>query len=166
MKTLFAVAATAAFLLLSGCSTPTTSEKDQAAPGSSASAAETASAPAEASDSEFGVTIDGSHQTKDYDGKKALVVDFTFKNNSDEATSFMFAVSAKAFQNGVELDTAVVGDDKKYDSGKSMKEIKPGASTKAQAAYLLSDSSDVSVEVTQLFSLDDTPIATKTFTLK
>jgi hypothetical protein len=167
MKTPFAVAA-AMLVLLSGCSTPagTTENEQTAAPGSSASMAEPASTPAGTSDSEFGVTIGGSHLTKDYKGKKTLVVDFTFKNNSDKATNFLVAVSAKAFQNGVELDTAIVGDDEKYDSGASMKDIKPGASIKTQEAYVLSDGSDVSVEVTTLFSLSDTPLATKTFTLK
>ncbi len=167
MKTLFAAAAAAGLLLLSGCSTPATSaEEGQAAPGASASAAETASAPADASDSDFAVTVGGSHLTKDYKAKKVLVVDFTFKNKGDKATSFMTAVMAKAFQNGVELDTAIVGNDDKYEAGTSLKEIKPGASIKVQSAYVLSDKSDVSVEVTELFSLDDTPLATKTFTLK
>ena len=167
MKTHFAAAAIAALLLLSGCSAPADStDNGQAASGSSASAAETASAPAGASDSEFAVTIGGSHLTKDYEGKKTLVVDFTFKNNSDKATSFMVAVSAKGFQNGVELDTAIVGNDEKYDASSALKEIKPGASIKVQSAYVLSDKSDVSVEVTELFSLSDTPLSTKTFTVK
>lgn len=165
MKTLLAAAGIAA-LLLSGCSGAGTPAENSQASGTSASAPETAAAPAEGSDSDYAVTIDGSHQTKDYEGKPTLVVDFTFKNNSDKASRFLIAVSAKAFQNGVELETAIVGDDKKLDAGAGMKEIKPGASLKVQSAYVLADKSDVTVEVSELISFDDSLIATKTIAVK
>lgn len=165
MKTLLAAAGIAA-VLLTGCSTASAPAENGQAAGSSASAPETASAPAEGSDSEYSVAIDGSHLTKDYEGKPTLVVDFTFKNNSDKASSFLVAVSAKAFQNGVELETAIVGDDKKFDSGAGMKEIKPGASLKVQSAYVLADKSDVTVEVSELISFDDSLIATKKIAVK
>lgn len=116
--------------------------------------------------SDYAVTIKGSSQVKDYDGAKALVVDFTFTNNSDEPQSFLGAISAKAFQNGVELDTAIVADSDKYDSGASMKEIKPGATVEVQDAYVLEDSSEVTVEVTDMWTWDDTELAKKTFTVK
>ena len=73
---------------------------------------------------------------------------------------FFTAVSAKAFQNGVQLDTAIVSD---IDSQSSMNEIKPGATTTVQQAYLLDEQSQVSVECTELISLDDTVLAEKTF---
>lgn len=165
MKTLLA-AACIATLLLTGCAAAGTPAENGQASGTSASAPETASGPAEGSDSEYAVTIDGSHQTKDYEGKATLVVDFAFKNNSDKASSFLVAVSAKAFQNGVELETAIVGDDKKFDSGAGMKEIKPGASLKVQSAYVLAGKSEVTVEVSELISFDDSLIATKTFAVK
>lgn len=163
MKTLIATAALAT-LLLAGCSAPagTSATNGQpAAPGSAGT-----SAAAKAADTEFAITIDDSHQTKDYAGKPALVVDFGFTNNSDKASSFLVAVSAKAFQNGVQLDSAIVGDDKKFDSGSSMKEIKPGASLKVQSAYVLTDTSDVTVEVSKLISLDKSLLAQKTISVK
>lgn len=87
------------------------------------------------------------------------MVDYTFKNNDTKAAMFIVAVSAKAFQNGVELELAIVGDDKQYDAGLGQKEIKPGAKTKVQMGYLLSDKSEVTVEVKESFSFDDTMIA-------
>ena len=49
------------------------------------------------------------------------------------------------------------------DSQSSMNEIKSGATTTVQQAYLLDDQSQVSVECTELISLDDTVLAEKTF---
>lgn len=165
MKTLLAAAGIAA-LLLAGCSAAGTPAESGQTPATSASAPETASAPAEGSDRKYAVTIDGSRMTKDYEGKPTLVVDFTFQNNSDKASSFLVAVSAKAFQNGVQLESAIVGDDKKFDSGAPLKEIKPGASLKVQSAYVLADKADVTVEVSESFSFDESLIATKTFAVK
>lgn len=118
--------------------------------------------PEEAPQSKYAVTIDGSTVTTDYEGNPAMIVDFTFTNNSDEATSFAVACSQKAFQNGVQLETAIVMDD--LGNG-YMAEIKPGATTQARLAFSLTDESDVTVEVSELFSLDDTILAESTFSV-
>ena len=118
--------------------------------------------PEEAPQSKYAVTIDGSTVTTDYEGNPAMIVDFTFTNNSDEATSFAVACSQKAFQNGVQLETAIVMDD--LGNG-YMAEIKPGATTQARLAFSLADESDVTVEVGELFSLDDTILAEATFSV-
>lgn len=112
--------------------------------------------------SDYAVTIDGSTMTTDYEGNPAMIVDFTFTNNSDEATSFAVACSQKAFQNGVELEMAITTDD--LGNG-YWAEIKPGASTQARLAYSLTDDSDVTIEVEELFSLDDTMLAEATFSV-
>lgn len=153
-----------AVLGLSGCGSsggttaPPTSETPMAA--------ETAPPAAEPNvvDSKYGVTIDSSQVGTDYDGKPAIVVTYTFTNNSDKATSFMVAVSAKAFQNGVELGDALVVDG--VDSQPLMSDIKPGATITVQDAYLLADQSEVTVEVSELFSLSDDLIATQVFTVQ
>ena len=118
--------------------------------------------PEEAPQSKYAVTIDGSTVTTDYEGNPAMIVDFTFTNNSDEATSFAVACSQKAFQNGVQLETAIVMDD--LGNG-YMAEIKPGATTQARLAFSLADESDVTIEVSELFSLDDTILAEATFSV-
>lgn len=121
---------------------------------------------APAADRDFAVTIDGSDKTKDYEGKPALVVNFTFTNNSDEAANFMFAAQTKAFQDGIELETAIVIDDKKYDADNSMKDIQPGKSLEVQQAFLLDGEDDVEITVTELISFDDTPLASATISVK
>jgi hypothetical protein len=165
VKIILATAA-AALLLLSGCGA--SDDTSTGASTTSASASEATASPEEeapAADSDYVVKIGGSKQIKDYEGKPALLVNFTFTNNSDEAANFAFAVSAKAFQDGVELETAIALDDE-YNVEDSLKDIKPGKSIKTQSAYLLDGKSAVTVEVTELISLDDTMLATKTIKLQ
>lgn len=111
----------------------------------------------------FAVTIDGCRVTEDYQGNPAAVVTYTFTNNSDEATSPAVALHEKAFQNGTELDLAVVSDAE--ETGKSMNEVKPGSSITYEFAYELADMSDLTVEVEELFSFSDELIAEQTFSL-
>ena len=169
MNKITLAASIASIVLLAGCSgggaeAPAGGSTEGAAPAAPAATAATESAPAEtqaAADSDYVVTIDGATTAKDYEGKPAMIVDFTFTNNSDDAQMFMVAVSPKAFQNGVELELAVVTDG--YDSAGSTKEIKPGATTQVQMAYLLADESEVSVEVEETFSFSNELIAEKKF---
>lgn len=153
-----ALAAAASPLALVGCNG---SDSGDDAPAAEQPAEEQAEQPAEEqASSKYAVTIDGSTVTTDYEGKPAIIVDYTFTNNSDDATSFAVACSQKAFQNGVQLETAVVMDD--LGNG-YLAEIKPGATTSARMAYSLTDESDVTVEVTELISFDDTILAEATF---
>lgn len=155
--TLSLVAATSP-LALAGCNG---SDAGDDAPAAEQPAEEQTEQPAEEqASSKYVVTIDGSTVTTDYEGKPAIIVDYTFTNNSDDATSFAVACSQKAFQNGVQLETAVVLDD--LGNG-YLAEIKPGATTSARMAYSLADESDVTVEVTELISFDDTILAEATF---
>ena len=155
--TLALVAATSP-LALAGCDG---SDAGDDAPAAEQPAEEQTEQPAEEkASSKYAVTIDGSTVTTDYEGKPAIIVDYTFTNNSDDATSFAVACSQKAFQNGVQLETAVVLDD--LGNG-YLAEIKPGATTSARMAYSLADESDVTVEVKELISFDDTILAEATF---
>lgn len=155
--TLALVAATSP-VALAGCNG---SDAGDDAPAAEQPAEEQTEEPAEEqASSKYAVTIDGSTVTTDYEGKPAIIVDYTFTNNSDDATSFAVACSQKAFQNGVQLETAVVLDD--LGNG-YLAEIKPGATTSARMAYSLADESDVTVEVKELISFDDTILAEATF---
>lgn len=133
-----------------------------------AGASEQAAEPQAADQSEpaassYAVTIDGCRVTEDYEGNPAAVVAYTFTNNSDETTSAAVAVHAQAFQNGTELELAVVTDAE--ESGKSMNEVKPGSSITYELSYELADMSDLTVEVEELFSFSDELIAEQTFSL-
>lgn len=113
-------------------------------------------------ESKYAVTINSATPTTDYDGNPAVVVNYTFTNNSDDTTSMAAAVYAQVFQNGVQCDTAFVTD---VDEGGYMSDLRPGASIDVNLAYSVADTSDIEVEVTELISLDDTPIAYQTFPL-
>jgi hypothetical protein len=112
---------------------------------------------------EYAVTIDSARTVKDYKGNPVMIVDFTFTNNSDKDANFMFAVSAKAFQDGVELSDSYGVDDPDYDVEAGMKDIKPGASLKVQDAWELTGTTPVTVECSELISWDDTLLASKEF---
>lgn len=109
---------------------------------------------------DYEVEITGARLLEDYEGKPAIIVSYTWTNNSEETTSAFVAFSTSAFQDGVELDTAVVTDDS-YDGEADMKDIRPGASLEAEAAYLLdSETAVVEFEISELFSFDDTVVTT------
>ena len=152
-------------LLLAGCgggsSTASTTETTDADAAQTAAAA----TQAPAADQKYGVTIDESWQTSDYQGAPVLVVSYGFTNNSDKATSFMIATHDQAFQDGVELSSAILIGEPGYDSEASMKEIKPGATIQVQKAYVLDSTSDVEIEVTELISFNDTPLAVATISV-
>lgn len=137
---------------------PSTGSNSGATGSSESSETSKAEAQAETAESEYAITIDGSRLSTDYSDRQALIVDYTFTNNSDSAISFMVAASAKAFQNGVELSTALGTD---ADPMSLMNDVKPGASIQVQQAYVLSDSSDVTVEVTKLISFKEVMLATQ-----
>lgn len=112
---------------------------------------------------EFAVTIDGARTGTDYAGEPILIVTYTFTNNGEEPQTFMWAFSDKAFQNGVELDGFVVSDE--VDSVAKTKELKPGATIEVQSAFALDDQSEVTVEVSELWSLSDKIIASQVFSV-
>lgn len=109
------------------------------------------------------VEILSAKWTKDYEDKPAVVVTYSFTNLSDEAQNAMTTVSCKAFQNGVELSSAMMfGSDADYEAGESMKDVKQGGTIEVQDAFELSDTAaPVEVEITAMFR--DDPKAVMTF---
>lgn len=77
---------------------------------------------------EYPVTIDACAVTSDYQGNPAIVVTYTWTNNSSDPQMFEVAIDDKAFQNGVELSFATISvTDQTYDMQASFKEVQPGA---------------------------------------
>ena len=67
--------------------------------------------------------------------------------------SLMVSLSCRAFQNGIQLDSAFIYNHEKYDSGDSMKDIQPGASIELMEAYVLSsETAPIEFEVEESFS--------------
>lgn len=116
---------------------------------------------------DYTVEIKSCRLAKDYQGKAVVIVKYLYKNiANDDATAFYVAFDETVYQNGVGLNEAYVLDDSAdYNSDNQTKEIKKGASLEVEVAYELNDTTtDIEVEVKELFSFDDTTI-TKTFTI-
>ena len=117
---------------------------------------------------DYSVEIDSCRLAKDYEGKKVVIVKYIYKNVADDnATAFFTAFDETVYQDGVGLNEAyILADSEKYSSDNQTKEIKKGATLEVEVAYELNDATtDIEVEVKELFSFDDTTI-TKTFSIK
>ncbi len=118
-----------------------------------------------AEDAPYQVTIDSAQVVKTYDGGDAVCITFTFTNNSDEAEAFGTATRVTVYQDGVEQEIAMPAESP-ANYGNSMSKVKPGASITVDNVYALANTtSPVEVEVTELFDLDQTVLAEKTFNL-
>lgn len=102
------------------------------------------------------IEIKSAALTTDFEGNPAIVITYSWTNNSEETTSADVCFLEKAFQNGIQIDSAIIGKSDIYDSMLGMKDIRPGATLDVQAAYLITSSTAiVEFEVSELFSLSD-----------
>lgn len=112
---------------------------------------------------DYDVQIHDFKLANDYAGKPAILIGFSFTNNSEENESVMFALSYKAYQNGVQLDSAIIMDNSVYNADDLMKDVQPGASIDVVAAYSLSsETAPVEFEVEEIISFSDEMLG-KTF---
>ncbi len=114
------------------------------------------------SESEFDVTVDNVTVTDDGEGKNLVVIDYTFTNNSSEATSFSWAVDEKLFQDDVELKSGSLpwkhpmADEVDYMN--SSTDVKSGASIQIRKVYELTSTSNVEIVLTDQQSFDKAEI--------
>lgn len=102
------------------------------------------------------VEIKGAALAQDYEGKPAIVITYAWTNNSEDTTNAMVSVSEKAFQDGVQMENAIIMGSDIYESGTSMKDVRPGTTIDVQCAFLLtSDTSTVEFELTEFMSFTD-----------
>lgn len=115
----------------------------------------------------YSVVIDSCRIAKDYEGKPVVIVKYIYSNISNsDPTAFFIAFDDNVFQSGVGLNSAYVLDDSaNYSADNQTKEIKAGATLEVEVAYELNDTTtDIEVEVSELFSFNNTVIS-KTFTI-
>lgn len=96
----------------------------------------------------------------DYTGEEAFLVNLTFTNNGEETTSPMLALMVEAYQDGVQLERAIIGSED-FDAGSESLNVQPGGSNEFQLVFTLTSESPVQV-IAQEFLGDGTQ-ATKTF---
>lgn len=107
------------------------------------------------------VKINDCVLTSDYSGNKVIVIYYDFTNNGSKEISPMAAVYNKAFQDGVELSKAFLVNNSAYESGRSMKDVKPGATLEnVPEAFVLDGNAEVSFEVGTIFK---NAVLTKSF---
>ena len=113
---------------------------------------------------DYHVEIKDASLETDYEGNTAIVITYAWTNNSEETTSAMMTMLEKAFQDGVQLDTALIFDSSIYDSGASTKEVRPGTTIDVQCAFVLtSDTSTVEFELSEAFSWTNNGLVTMDF---
>lgn len=102
---------------------------------------------------DYDVAILEARKATDYEGKPAIIIGYRFTNNSDENQTFMVSIDSKAFQNGVQLETAIMNDET-YNVEDIMKEVQPGGTLEVEKAYVLQDeTNEVTAEASELISL-------------
>lgn len=109
------------------------------------------------------VAIGELEYVQDYFGDPAILIHFTFTNNSEENKSAMFSINFTAFQNGIGLKDATILDDSVYDASDLSKEIQPGTTIELAKAYTpSSETAPIEVTVSESISFDNTKLG-KTF---
>lgn len=143
-------------VIASGGSDDSSSEDSNASAVTSAVSAESEE---KANDTvgDFKCVVKGAKLCKDLTGKDAVLITYEFTNNSDSAVSFDVALDARAYQDGVGLETAILDEDTDYLDV----DIKPGVTKKVKKAYNLRDTStEIEIEVSELISFSDDKIVT------
>lgn len=143
-------------VIASGGSDDSSSENSNASVGTSAVSAESEE---KANDTvgDYKCVVKGAKLCKDLTGKDAVLITYEFTNNSDSAVSFDVALDARAYQDGVGLETAILDEDTDYLDV----DIKPGVTKEVKKAYNLRDTStEIEIEVSELISFSDDKIVT------
>ena len=105
---------------------------------------------------DYTVEIKSATVTQDYDGNPAVIITYSWTNNSSETTSPMLSISTAVFQDGISMDTAFIYDDPTYDGDMYTTDVRPGTTVDVQEAFELSNTtSPIEVEITEAFSWDE-----------
>ena len=102
---------------------------------------------------DYEVTVQKVVISKDYDGKDAITIVYDWTNNSKETVAPMWAVSFKVFQDGKELESAIIMDDESADS---LAEVRPAISVEGLSrSFITTSKTDLEIEVGELISLGE-----------
>lgn len=126
------------------------------------------SAASKAIDEATGVSkiVSAVRSNNDYNNQPTVLVTFEWTNNTDKNNSFAVLASPQVFQDGQALDTAIYSENPAgYDSNSDFAEVQPGATGTVTIGYTLKDDSEVTVDVTDLFDLNDSAKVVHKFTV-
>lgn len=109
---------------------------------------------------DFKCVVKGAKLTKDWEGKDAVLITYEFTNNSDSPISFDGSLDDKLYQDGIELESAILNDDNESNLLDTV-DLKPGITKEVKKAYLLRNKdSEIEVEIQEIFSVSDDMIKT------
>ena len=166
-RTLALLLAVAVLLSFAVFALGSSSETEPADQGNATADKDNAAADDTTSLGQYSVEIKSCRIAKDYEGDPVVIVLYGFTNvSSEESGSFMFCFDDVVYQNGVGLNECLFVDkNANYSADNQTKEIKKGATLDVEVAYELNDTTtDIEVEVKELFSFDDKTL-TKTFSI-
>lgn len=166
-RTLALLLAVAVLLSFAVFALGSSSETEPADQGNATADKDNAAADDTTSLGQYSVEIKSCRIAKDYEGDPVVIVLYGFTNvSSEESGSFMFCFDDVVYQNGVGLNECLFVDKSaNYSADNQTKEIKKGATLDVEVAYELNDTTtDIEVEVKELFSFDDKTL-TKTFSI-
>lgn len=104
---------------------------------------------------DYVVEIKSTSLTHDYDGNPAVIVTYSWTNNSEETTTPMNSVTAKVFQDGIGLEGIYIIESEDYDSDTTMTEVRPGTTIDVQEAFTLRNiTSPIEVEISEAYTWD------------
>ena len=104
---------------------------------------------------DYAVEIKSATVTQDYDGNPAVIITYSWTNNSSETTSPMLSISTAVFQDGISMEPAFIYDEPTYDGDMYSTDVRPGTTVDVQEAFELSNTtSPIEVEITEAFSWD------------
>lgn len=110
---------------------------------------------------DYTVSVVSHKLSKDYQGASAVIVSLGFTNNGKDTDNFMGSISCKAFQDGVQLETAIITGEDSGSGESQMKNVRPGAGIEVSVAYVLtSDTSPVELEIEEFMSFSSDKIET------
>lgn len=98
-------------------------------------------------DEKYAVKITGVEKTTDKKDNPALVVHYSFTNNSDEDKTFISAVGAKVFQDGIQLQPATPVDTSSAAYKARMEKCPAGQTVEVDMYFKLLSDSPCEVEV-------------------
>ncbi len=107
------------------------------------------------------VEIKGAAFDVDYEGNSAIVITYSWTNNSEKTTSASSALSSRAFQDGVQIDHATLSSsNENFDADAEWRDIRPGTSYEVTCAFKTDNkTSPIEVEIYESFSLSDSVVS-------
>lgn len=102
-------------------------------------------------------TVKSAEICKNWEGKDAVKITYSFTNNNSEAESFDVALTDEVYQDGIGLESTFISSDDD-DWGIDVK-IKTGTTKDVAKVYLLRDkTTPLEVEIGEWISFDDTKL--------